>query len=165
MKKIFTVLFLTLSFGAFAQVKLGHINSADLLRLMPELDSAEQKLQAQSKEYQAVSQALKTEYENKVSEYQANQNQWTDLIKQMRVREIQDLEARIQDYIQNAEKDLEEQKNKLFNPIIEKAKAAIAEVAKEHKYSYIFDATGGMLLYTSESDDILSLVKKKLNLK
>jgi hypothetical protein len=37
-------------------------------------------------------------------------------------------------------------------------------VAKEGKFGYIFDTSGGTLLYQQDSDDIMESVKKKLNL-
>lgn len=165
MKKILSIILVALSFCAFSQVKLGHINSGELMRLMPEVDSAEQKLVTYTKDVEAELRTIQTELENKYSEFQANQNQWTELIKQTKLKMIQDLESRFNEYRQNAEKELEEQRTKLFNPIIEKARQAVAEVAKENKYTYIFDTTGGTLLYSDESDNIMALVKKKLNLK
>ncbi len=165
MKKILSIILISLSFSAFSQVKLGHINSADLMQMMPEVDSANQKLAAYTKEVEAEFRTIQTELENKYNEFQANQNQWTDLIKQTKMQSIQDLQTRLENFRTNAENDAKDQQSKLFNPIIEKAKAAIAEVAKEHKYTYIFDTSAGSLLYFGESDDVMALVKKKLNLK
>jgi outer membrane protein len=165
MKKILTTILIALTFSAFSQIKLGHINSSDLMRLMPELEEAQQKLQAYGRELQAESQTMRTALENMYNEFQANQNQWSELIQKTKMRAIQDLDARIQDYMQNAENDYKEQEAKFLNPIIEKAREAIAEVAKENKYTYIFDISVGALLYYSDSEDILDLVKKKMNLK
>ena len=60
---------------------------------------------------------------------------------------------------------LQEKEKELLQPIIDRAKQAIAEVAKENGYTYIFDTSAGTLLYQQDSDDILALVKKKLGLK
>jgi len=167
MKKLLIIIFTALAFSAFSSspVKLGHINSTDLLRLMPELEAAELAMQTHNRELESQSRTMITEYENLVNEFQANENQWSDLIKQTRIRAIHDLQARIENFQKDAEQEFENKRNALFNPIIEKAREAIAEVAKEHKYTYIFDTTVGALLYYSDSDDILELVKKKLNLK
>jgi outer membrane protein len=51
-----------------------------------------------------------------------------------------------------------------LKPIIDKAKKAIEDVAKENGYTYIFDSSVGVLLYYENSDDIMTLVKKKLGL-
>ena len=42
--------------------------------------------------------------------------------------------------------------------------AAIDKVAKEGNFTYIFDSGAGNLLYTAESENILSLVKAELGL-
>ncbi|MCL2027563.1 MAG: OmpH family outer membrane protein [Bacteroidales bacterium] len=167
MKKILTLIFAALTFtvAASSQIKLGHINSAELMRLMPELEEAELELQAHNRELEEMSRTMITEYENLVNEFQANQQQWSELIRNTRVRAIQDLETRIQEFRQSSERTFEQKREDLFSPIIEKARAAIEEVAKEHKYTYIFDTSGGTLLYSAESDNVMELVKKKMDLK
>jgi outer membrane protein len=53
----------------------------------------------------------------------------------------------------------------MYKPILEKADKAIKDVAKENKYDYIFDASGGAILFAKDSDNVLSLVKTKLGIK
>jgi outer membrane protein len=48
---------------------------------------------------------------------------------------------------------------------LKKAEEAINSVAKENKFSYIFDASAGTLLYAQDSDDVMPMVKTKLGLK
>ena len=45
-----------------------------------------------------------------------------------------------------------------------KARAAIEDVAKEGKFTYIFDSSMGSILYADESENVMTLVKKKLGL-
>lgn len=166
MKKILTtIIFVALAFSAFSQLKLGHINSAELMRVMPELEQAEQRLQQENREIEAALRTMITDYENLMQEFQANQQQWSDLIRSTRIRAIQDLEQRIQEFQQQSQREFEFLRESLFAPIIEKARRAIEEVAKEHGFTYIFDTSGGMLLFAADSDDILELVKARLNLR
>ena len=59
---------------------------------------------------------------------------------------------------------LEQEREKaLLTPIIDRAKEAIRDVAKENGYTYIFDSAVGVTLYEG-GDDVLPLVKKKLGL-
>ncbi|MBO4739992.1 MAG: OmpH family outer membrane protein, partial [Bacteroidales bacterium] len=53
----------------------------------------------------------------------------------------------------------------LLQPIKDRVEKAIAEVAKENGYSYVFDSGLGVLLYQDESDNIFELVKKKIGIK
>jgi len=48
-----------------------------------------------------------------------------------------------------------------MNAIVEKIKAAVAEVASENGYTYIFESNG-ILWYSTDSDDITSLLEAKL---
>ena len=62
--------------------------------------------------------------------------------------------------------NLQEYQNKnaeLSKPIYDKAKKGIEAVAKEGAYKYVLDTSSGVVLYSEPSDDILLLVKKKLD--
>ena len=52
----------------------------------------------------------------------------------------------------------------LLEPILQKARQAIEDVASEGNYTYIFDKSVGSILYVKESENILDKVKKKLKL-
>jgi len=108
---------------------------------------------------------MQEELQKKYNEYTEKQSQMSDLIRQTKEQEIRDLGSRIEAYQQNAQAQLQEKEKELLQPIIDRAKQAIADVAKENGYTYIFDTSVGALLYQQDSDDIFSLVKKKLGLK
>jgi outer membrane protein len=163
MKKLLLIAFVTFSFTVFAQ-KFGHIEYSKLVTSMPEYDSAMASLQSYSKEIEAIITTMQTELQNAYQDFQSNQNQMTDLIKATRARAIQDQELRLQEFYKQAQEDVQQQQTKFMQPILDKAKAAVADVAKENKYSYVFDTTSEVLLYKPESDDILPLVAKKLGI-
>ncbi len=76
--------------------KLGHINSSDLLLAMPEKDTAQKIMDRYKKDLESEYQKLSTELETKYQDFQANQATMTDLIKQMKQQELQDLNTRIE---------------------------------------------------------------------
>ena len=167
MKKSLVLLIAAMfAFGtaAFAQktVKLGHINSSDLMQIMPGKDSALAQLQAEMNIVEGELKAMQEELQNKYNDYQERRAQ---LIRSTKEQEIRDLDQRIQTYQQNAKQKLQEKETELLQPIIDRAKQAIADVAKENGYTYVFDTAAGTLLYQQDSDDIFALVKKKLGLK
>lgn len=170
MKKSLILLFaamLAFSASAFAQktVKLGHINSSDLMQIMPGKDSAQAAFEAEVKILDGELKAMQEELEKKLNDYQERKSQMTELIRSTKEQELNDLNQRIQVYQQNAQKKLQEKEAELLQPIIDRAKQAISDVAKENGYTYIFDTSAGAVLYQQDSDDILNLVKKKLGLK
>jgi outer membrane protein len=165
-KSIIIIFLVSLSTMTFAQVKqkLGHIDSNELLKLMPGRDSATAKITAYSKTLETQLKGMQSELETKYQDYQANNANWTELIKQTKQKELQDIQARIEAFQTSAQDDLEKKQNELLKPIIDKAKAAIEKVAKENQYTYIFDGGMGVLLYSDPTQDILPLVKKELGL-
>lgn len=170
MKKGFIVVLvalLALGGSAMAQknVKLGHINSNDLMQIMPGRDTAMTLLQKEVEDLQTEMDAMKKEYENHVNDYLAKKEQLSELIRKSKESDIQKMAERIETFQNNAQKLLEERQEVLLKPIVDRAKAAIEEVGKENGYTYIFDAGVGTLLYSQDSDDIMPLVKKKLGLK
>ena len=92
------------------------------------------------------------------------QSEWSDLIRATKERELQDMYARTQEFMTQADEDYKAKSQALLAPITEKAKQAIDEVAREGKFSYIFDTSSGVVLYGAEGDDIMDLVKKKMGL-
>mgnify|MGYP000089483443 FL=1 len=165
MKKI-TFLFLIslITLSAFSQNKFGYIDSQELLMLMPERKNAESEVQNFAKSLESQLAAMTAEYQESVQDYQSNEASYTDLIKQDKIAEITGLEQRIQAFQQNAQQSLQKKEQELLEPILSKARSAIEEVAIEGNFTYIFDKSVGSILYAKESENVLSLVKKKLKL-
>ncbi len=166
MKRVLVALALLVSVLGFSQnQKFGHINSNDLLMAMPENQQAKDALQAHSKELESQLMTMQAELEQKYNDYLTKKDSLSKLLQQTKERELQDLNARIQSFQQTAQQDLQTKEAELLQPIIEKARNAIREVAKEQGYTYVFDVSTGALVYWPEdSDDVLPLVKKKLGI-
>ncbi|MFH0867442.1 MAG: OmpH family outer membrane protein [Bacteroidota bacterium] len=171
MKKIVkiatVVLMVVCAVNVFAQgkVKLGHINSDSLLQIMPGRDSAIASIQTEAEVYQKLLTTMNTEYETKATDYQTNYNSISELIRQTKLAELQDLQTRIEKFQASASDSLQAKQTALLQPIINKAKTAIEDVAKENGYTYIFDSALGIILFSTDTDDIMPLVKKKIGIK
>lgn len=163
MRNIVLIAATLLSTAVFGQ-KLGHINSNELLLAMPERTTVENNIKKYAQDLEGQLGTMTKEYQAKVQTYQSQEKTMTDAIKQDRIKEITNLEERIAEFQQSAQKDLQSKEETLLKPIINKAKKAIEDVAKENNYTYIFDAGVGVLLYKKDSDNIMPMVKKKLGL-
>ncbi len=168
MKKVFLILLIALFAGvSFSQQKLkfGHLNSNDLLEAMPERLSAQKTLQDFTKQLEDQLVTMQEELEKKYNEYLEKKDNMTELIRKNKEEELMSIQQRIQTFQTNAQQELQKKEQELIKPIIDKAKKAIEDVAKEQGYTYIFDTGSGAILYfPKESDDILPLVKKKLGI-
>lgn len=161
------VLFLlTMAVTTQAQsLKFGHINSADLLAMMPEIKKADSVLQAYQKSLEDANTSMLTDYQKKIQDFQSLPATTTDAVKEIKQQEIKDLENRIQQFQGGAQDKLQNKKEEVYSPILKKAEDAIKDVAKANNYSYVFDTSAGAVVYAQESDNLMELVKKKLMLK
>nr|NQU93436.1 OmpH family outer membrane protein [Bacteroidota bacterium] len=165
-KIIIVVLFASFTIAGYSQnvPKFGHVDFAKLYGMMPGQDSIRAIYETYAKGLQNQLVTMQAELENKFAEYQANQATMSNIIKQTKEREIQDLQGRIEEFNQQAQQDLVDKETELTAPIIEKARKAVEDVAKENGFTYILNSTEGLLLYAAPSDDVLQLVKTKLGI-
>ncbi len=145
-------------------VKLGHIDRQKLMLLLPERKDAETKMQAFAKTLDDRLKAMGTEYQTKMADAQGRAETMTQTEKEMVVREIQELEQRIQAAQEKAQEDLAKQEEELLKPMVDKTNKAINDVAGENNFTYIFDTSTGFVLYFDRGEDILPLVKTKLGI-
>lgn len=155
-----------MSFSAFAQQKIGHINADELLQLMPETKTAQAQLETYGKQLEKELAEMEDELDAKYKAFVDNQAVLTALAKQTKQQELQQLQQRIQEYGQNAQRDLQNKQVELLTPIIDKATKAVQDVAKENGYSYILDSSQSkaVVIFQTDSTDIMKLVKKKLGI-
>lgn len=157
---------LTMLAPASAQqtLKLGHIDRQKLMLSLPERADAEKRMQDFAKTLDERLKAMGAEYEAKVADAQGRAEAMTQTEKEVAVREIQELEARIKAAQEKAQEDLAKQEEELLRPMVERSNAAINEVAATNNFTYIFDTSTGFVLYFDKGEDIMPLVKAKLGI-
>ena len=160
-------IFLIASACTFAQsgLKFGHINSTQLLSLMPETKSADSTLERFGKSLENQLKTMTAEYQSKLQDYKDKAPSMADPVKDTKEKELTDLGQRIQDFQESAQSSIEKKKEEIYSPIIKKAQDAIHDISKEKGYSYVFDTSVGALLYAQDADDLMPQVKQKLGLK
>ncbi len=164
---LIVVLLIPLVAIAQKQIKLGHMDSQELLMAMPEMDSVQKQLKNIADEYQATLEELQVELNKKFEKYQKDLPTMTDLIRSTKESELNELNERMQNFQAQAQQDMTNKRAELLRPIQEKAKKAVDEVAEENGYTFIFDTGPGVgaVIYAAPStEDILPLVKKKLGI-
>lgn len=144
--------------------KLGHINSQELLMLMPERATIETEIQNHAKQLESQLLAMQRELETKYQDFQAKESMMTEAIRNDKIKELTGLEQRLNEFQASAQEDLQKKEQELTDPLIAKAKTAIDEVAKENSYTYIFDSATFLYVDETTAEDITPLVKKKLGL-
>jgi len=166
--KIFAIILCVCSLNTVSAqktVKFGHIESNKLMSIMPSMKKAQADLQKEAADMDTNMKSMRAEYEKLVKAFQAGEKTMSDIVKQTKIKAIQDAEQRIQSFSQYAQKILGQKREAMMKPIIAKANAAIKKVGEEKGFIYIFDMSAGNILYhSSASVDVLPLVKKKLGI-
>lgn len=163
---ILAIAFISIGLSAQAQTqKIGYINSLELLSVMPEIKKADKDVEAYRKTFIDQLESMNKEYEQKVKAFQASEKTLSEPIKEIKIKEIQDLEKRIVDLNQNAEEKVSKKREDLYAPALEKANKAIQDVGKEKGFSYIMDSSTGALLFATDADNVIDAVKAKLGIK
>ncbi|HBG53475.1 MAG TPA: hypothetical protein DDW70_04615 [Rikenellaceae bacterium] len=169
MKRIATVLtFLICVIGtASAQnLKFGHINSQELIGLMPERDSALVKLQNYTNDIEETMAEMQQEYQTKANVYQQRQATWTAAVLEAKQRELLELQQHLEQFNQTAQQEYQQMQQVFFSPVFQKANEAIAKVARDNGFTYIFDLSTGAVIFFDDkvSVDILPLAKNQLGI-
>lgn len=157
-----------LLFGLLTAVsgqRYGHVNFGNLLSEMPGTAAAQQKLQTFNDMQIAEGEKMVKQLEADYLRIQDSIPYLTPLKVREYEAEFQQRQQRILKYEQEIGVKLEQKRQELLGPLIERAREAIRAVAREEGYDMIFDSSlFNALLYTEESTDVLPLVKKKLGL-
>jgi outer membrane protein len=167
LRKTILLIICILSINAFAQeAKFGHINSIEILSMMPEKANIEKSISELNNQWNNELTKLRDEYYVKIKAYQDKLKTMPESIKAARQSEIAELEKRITSLQKTANEDLQKKQQDLFAPVVEKVKKAIYDVGIENDLLYVFDtSTQGIIFQSPKSNDITTMVKAKLNLK
>lgn len=155
---------------AKAQQKIAYLYSDSLIAIMPEAKKADTAVQQYVKKFETElvkreERIKKLEGELQASISQNGGREPNDAIYQLNRKDYEDELGKYQQIQQDAQNQVAMKRQELYEPIIKKAKEAIAQVAKEKGYTYVLDASIGTLLYATPGENILDEVKKKLGIK
>jgi outer membrane protein len=149
--------------GLFAQ-KFGRIDYQDVVMNMPEMDSVRIKMEAIQVEYDEQFEGMSVEINKKIDELQKAPATMSESLKQMKTREIQELQQRLEQYYQQAQQDMQQSQAELFAPLETKAAEAIKKISKADGIIAVFQT--GSLAYLDETAiiDITAKVRTELGI-
>ena len=167
LKKLFILLIAFAPLAAIAQDgKVAYLNSQEIFNAMPELADIEKQLNTKQEEISKNGQAVIDEFNKKAEEFEKAAATASETTKQDHQKQLAQLQERYQLFVQNSQKEMEELRVKLLQPVYQKIQTAIKNVGDEQKFSYILDLASQTVVYHSTTAvDATPLVKTKLNLK
>jgi outer membrane protein len=165
---ILSIMLLVVAVPAAAQ-KVAFVNSATILRELPEAQKAQKELETQIGAWQSELERMGQQLQADLEDYQKKQALMDPTAKAAKERQITDLQQRARDFqaqkfdTQGGEAvQLREQK---LQPIQQKVLDAIEVVAKEEGYEFILDkvSEATIVLYADPSYDLTYKVLDRLN--
>ncbi|MCD8176839.1 MAG: OmpH family outer membrane protein [Tannerellaceae bacterium] len=164
MKKLIILLMVMLPLVVFAQdMKIAHVDFEGILMALPEISNYEKKMADLGEQYEKELKGMQDEYTKKYEDFIANQETLTENIKLRRTQEIQSIQERIENFVPVAQQEMQKRSAELIQPLQEKVRKAVQDVAEENKYSYVVDTK--MFYYTGNNAiDANPLVRRKLGL-
>ena len=157
-----TAMIMLCSFSLQAQSKVAHVNTQELVESMPEMQNAKSELEKLAKTYETDIQAMATELQNKIKQYDAESSTKTDEENGKRLQEVQGMEQSIRQYQAQAQQDLQKKELELLKPITEKAKNAILKVGNDQGFDYVLDSSQGQGVIMANGKNLLADIKSEL---
>ena len=151
---------------ASAQAKFGHVNTQEIIQVMPEYNTARTEIEALTKQYEADLKLMQDELQKKGEAFDKEQASLPENIKQRRQQELQDMYQKIQQSYQDNQQALAKAQQEKMQAITTKMLDAIKAVGQAGGYVYIMEMGAGIpYISTTLSEDVTAQVKAKLGLK
>ncbi|MET3034186.1 OmpH family outer membrane protein, partial [Flavobacterium johnsoniae] len=124
-----------------AQAKVAHVDVSEIMSKMPAMLDAQNQLQKLSGTYDAEYKKMVDEYQTKIKKYEAEAATVTEAVNGDRSKEVQDMQKRIVDYRDNAQKELQQKETDIVKPLMEKVRASIQKIGKAKGFQYVLDGS------------------------
>lgn len=159
-KKILSAagLFLFLvSATAYGQLKIGYMNTQQVLSELPQRSEVEQKLNSFIESKRGELEKRIADFQNEVAAYQENQGNMSGQEIQQREQELAEQEASLQEFQQNIQAQIQERRAALLEPLYSAMDQAIADVAESNELDFVLNQatnSGENVIYYSADQQL-----------
>lgn len=149
--------------------KVAYVNMEEIISSMPDaarVDTAINRYQLELyQQYQSMQQQLQTESEAFIKDSLT----MSDVAREVKRNSLQDTNLRMLQFRQGINQKVSQKYGELMKPVIDKARAAVAAVAKVKGYGYVINNTpgGGLPLLPAKpgQDDLTGAVNGELGVR
>ena len=156
---------LILSTFIFADVKIGYIDSNEIMTKFEEVRQVQASLEKEQRKLQAEMENLIQQLDSLNLEYERQRLLMSDSRRQEKEQELVRSEKQIQKFQMDKfgpEGEIYRKQNQLLKPVLAKVDEAIQAVGKRQQYDYIMDAVGGAIVYALDSNNLTEDVIEEL---
>jgi len=166
---LLVIFFNVIGFVSQAQTatKIGYANVEYIISKLPEVNKVETELETANTTLKNQLDALVSEYQQKLQEYEQSVGTMLDAVKVVKETELGQMQQRIRDFRANAQTSLQQKQAELMNPLFVKVRSTINELAKEEGFKLILNSQmGGMeiVLFADDKIDVSDKVLKRLGI-
>ncbi len=168
MKKSFNFLFVFFALSVFAQQKIGYIDSQKILVSYSRAQEIRNEFDNQVKEWKNEINRRQQELENLQKNLQSQSFMLTEEARLRKIEELQKKKAELESYVSGIygkNGKAENLNQELMQPLLAEIDTVVSEIAEEDEYSYILDASTGVVIYADDIYDITNRIIETLNKK
>ncbi len=142
----------------------GHCDISEVWSSSPERERLEKQLWEMESQYRKDFRAMAEEYEASRLVDPEKWRTWSSEKQDSALLAWQRMEERMLRYRQRTERAINEKKNRLIEPVLDRIQKAIAEVAEEKGLSYVFDSSSSEgVIHAGKATDLTPAVIVRLN--
>ena len=161
----YTILTLTLASFAFADVKIGYVDSNEIMTNFDEVRQVQADLEKEQRRLESEFNELVFGLDSLKQDYDRQRLLMSDTRRNEKENEITSMEKSVQKFQLDKfgpEGEIYRIQNELLKPVLAKIDAAIQKVGSERGYDFILDAMSGALLYALDSHNLTEDVMDEL---
>jgi outer membrane protein len=131
------------------------MNSQEVLSQMPERQSVQQQLNTFIKQKRQELQQRTASFQDSVAQFQQNQASMSQAQAQQREQELTKMQQSIRQFQQNLQRQIQQRRSTLLQPLYEKMNQAISTVAENNDLDFVLNeatSTGENIVYYSSSE-------------
>ena len=161
----YTILTLALVSLAFADVKIGYVDSNEIMNNFDEVRQVQADLEKEQRRLESEFNELVFGLDSLKQDYDRQRLLMSDTRRNEKENEIANKEKSVQKFQLDKfgpEGEIYRIQNELLKPVLAKIDAAIQKVGSERGYDFILDAMSGALLYALDSHNLTEDVMDEL---
>ena len=161
----YTILTLALASFALADIKIGYVDSNEIMNNFDEVRQVQADLEKEQRRLESEFNALVFGLDSLKQDYDRQRLLMSDTRRNEKENEIANKEKSVQKFQLDKfgpEGEIYRIQNELLKPVLAKIDAAIQKVGSERGYDFILDAMSGALLYALDSHNLTEDVMDEL---
>ena len=162
----FTILSTILLSIAFSEIKIGYVDSNEIMNNFEEVRQVQVDLEKEQKRLEAEFNDLVYSLDSLKQDYERQRLLMSDTRRNEKENVITNKESSIQKFQLDKfgpEGEIYRKQNQLLKPVLGKIDDAIQKVGSERGYDFILDAMSGALLYALDSHNLTEDVMEELS--